>query len=103
MRNDGKNNITVFKNVIKSLAIDSAAEVDGVSVADNKLYKKGVEVEILENDKVSVRIPIVLELGFTVPKTVAAVQEQVKGEIEGATRFKVATIDVVVVSVSVPQ
>lgn len=104
MKNNVKNNILVFKSVIKSLASDAAIEIDGVTVADAKRYKKsGIEVEFLENDKVSVSLPIVIELGYTVPKTVAAVQERVKGEIENATRFKVASVNVEVVSVSVLQ
>ena len=104
MKNDGKNNIVVFKSVIKSLVSDAAIEIEGVSLADAKHYKKsGVEVEFLENDKVSVSLPIVIELGNTVPKTVAAVQERVKGEIENATRFRVASVNVEVVSVCVPQ
>ncbi|MBR4800140.1 MAG: Asp23/Gls24 family envelope stress response protein [Clostridia bacterium] len=104
MKNNGKNNIAVFKSVIKSLANDAANEVDGVSVADAKRYKKnGAEVEFLENDKVSVSVPVIIELGCTVPTTVATVQERVKGEIENATRFRVANVDVEVVSVSVVQ
>lgn len=104
MKNNGKNNIAVFKSVIKSLVSDAIVEVEGAEVADAKLAKKnGVEVEFLENDKVSVRISIVVELGYTVPTIVAAVQERVKGEIETATRFRVASIDVEVVSVSIPQ
>ena len=104
MKNNGKNNIVVFKSVIKSLVNDAIVEVEGAEVADVKLIKKnGVEVDFLENDKISVHISIVVELGYTVPTIVAAVQERVKGEIENATRFKVASIDVEVVSVSIPQ
>ena len=104
MKNNGKNNIAVFKSVIKSIVSDAIVEVEGVAVADPKRYKKnGIEVEFLENDKVSVHIPVVVELGYTVPIAVASVQEKVKGEIESATRFRVGNIDVEVVSVSVPQ
>ena len=104
MKDNGKNNILVFKNVIKSLVKDAIVEAEGAEVADQKLAKKnGVEVDFLENDKVSVHICIVVELGYTVPATVAAVQERVKGEIESATRFRVASINVEVVSVSIPQ
>lgn len=104
MKNDGKNNIAVFKSVIKSLANDAAASVEGVAIPDAKLFKKsGIEVEFLENDKVSVRLSIVIELGRTVPEAVAAVQEKIKHEIEKTTRFVVNSIDVEVVSVSVDR
>ena len=104
MKNNDKNNIAVFKSVIKSLVNDAIVEIEGASLADPKRFKKnGVEVEFLENDKVSVRVPIVIELGYTVPTTVAAVQERVKGEIENATKYRVNSVDVEVVSVSVPQ
>ena len=104
MKNNGKNNIAVFKSVIKSLAYDATTAVEGVEVADQKYFKKSsIEVEFLENDKVSVRIPIVIELGYTVPKVVATVQEKVKNEIEKTTRYIVNSIDVEVVSVSVLQ
>ena len=104
MNKNGKTNIAVFKSVIKSLAYDAAIEIDGVSIADSKHYKNnGIEVEFLENDKVAVRIPIVLELGFTVPKAVAAVQEHVIEEIENATKYRVGRVDVEVAGVSVCQ
>lgn len=104
MKNIGKNNIEVFKGVIKSLSADAIVEIDGASLADPRRFKKSViEVEFHENDKVSVRLPIVIELGFNVPTTVAAVQDKVKSEIEKTTRFIVNSIDVEVVSVSVPQ
>ena len=90
MKNIGKNNIEVFKDVIKSLSADAIVEIEGAALADPKRFKKAViEVEFLENDKVSVRLPIVIELGYTVPTIVAAVQERVKSEIEKTTRFVV--------------
>jgi len=104
MKNNGTNNIAVFKNVIKSLAADAVVEIDGADIADPKRFKKStIEVEFLENDKVSVRLPIVIELGFSVPTVAAAVQDKVKSEIEKTTRFVVNSIDVEVVSVSVVQ
>ncbi len=41
--------------------------------------------------------------GYTVPAAVAALQENVKNQIERATKYKVHTVNVHVMSVSIEQ
>lgn len=44
-----------------------------------------------------------IDLGYTVPSQVATLQEKVKNQIEGATKFKVQSVNVQVVNVNVAQ
>lgn len=101
-------NLSVFSDVIMSLASDAAAEVDGVEVLRSKDRSKrairggGVSVYFLPNDKVAVDVYVNVNFPCRVPETVAAVQQRVKEEIEGATRFRVHSVNVQVVSVLFP-
>ena len=110
-------NLSVFSDVIMSLASDAAAEVDGVEVLRSKDRSKrairkdrskrairggGVSVYFLPNDKVAVDIYVNINFPCRVPEAVAAVQQRVKEEIEGATRFRVHSVNVQVVSVLFP-
>ena len=62
----------------------------------------GVSVYFLPNDKVAVDVYVNVNFPCRVPETVAAVQQRVKEEIEGATRFRVHSVNVQVVSVLFP-
>ena len=101
-------NLSVFSDVIMSLASDAAAEVDGVEVLRSKDRSKrairggGVSVYFLPNDKVAVDVYVNVNFPCRVPEAVAAVQQRVKEEIEGATRFRVHSVNVQVVSVLFP-
>ena len=87
---------------------DAAAEVDGVEVLRSKDRSKrairggGVSVYFLPNDKVAVDVYVNVNFPCRVPEAVAAVQQRVKEEIEGATRFRVHSVNVQVVSVLFP-
>ena len=87
-------NLSVFSDVIMSLASDAAAEVDGVEVLRSKDRSKrairggGVSVYFLPNDKVAVDVYVNVNFPCRVP--------------EGATRFRVHSVNVQVVSVLFP-
>ena len=82
-------NLSVFSDVIMSLASDAAAEVEGVEVLRSRDFSK----RAIRGGGV---------YPCRVPEAVAAVQQRVKEEIEGATRFRVHSVNVQVVSVLFP-
>lgn len=101
-------NMSVFSDVIMSLASDAASDVEGIEVLrSNDKSKKcirggGVSVYFLPNDKVSIDIFVNIKLGYSVPVKVAEVQEKVKAEVESATKYRVHSVNVQVVSVIFP-
>lgn len=56
-----------------------------------------------QTKKVAVDLFVSIDLGYTVPSQVATLQEKVKNQIEGATKFKVQSVNVQVVNVNVAQ
>lgn len=102
-------NLSVFSDVIMSLASDAAAEVDGVEVLRSRDASKrairggGVSVYFLPNEKVAVDVFVNVNYPCRIPETVAAAQQHVKEEIENATRFRVHSVNVQVVSVLFPN
>lgn len=101
-------NLAVFSDVIMSLASDAASEIEGVEVLRSEGGKKksirggGVSVYFLPNEKVTVDLFVNMTGTRPIPAVVAEVQERVKTEIQGATRFRVHSINVQVVSVNFP-
>ncbi len=89
----------VLNDVIKSLVKDALQGVKGVVLASDKRSGTAVSVDILPNEKVAVDVRINIEYGYSVPSAVATLQEAIKKQIEGATRFVVNSVNVDVVGV----
>lgn len=108
MARDDRNDLSVFSDVIMTLASDAASEVEGVEVLRSGAHSKksirggGVSVYFLPNDKVTVDLFVNIHYGYRVPAAVAEVQQKVKAEIENATRFRVHSVNVQVMSVIFP-
>ncbi len=96
-------NLEVFSKVITALARDAALEVGGISLREGKRAKEAVRVSFLQNEKVQVDISVNIALGFSVPSTVATLQERVKTRIEASTKYKVNSVNVDVISVDAEQ
>ena len=100
MAKDNNKNMSVFSDVIKSLAFDAAMGVEGVIVLRGKdsfrksVREGGASVEFLPNERVNINLTVNVHFGFTVPALVAAVQEKVKAEVEGSTKYHVHSINV---------
>lgn len=92
--------LSVFSDVIKSLTLDATMGVEGAVVlrasdGQKRCIRGGnVSVEFLPNDKVTIDLNIDIHFGFTVPAVVAAVQEKIKAEVEGSTKYRVHSINV---------
>ncbi len=102
-------NLSVFSDVIMSLASDAASEIKGIEVLRSGDSSKkaigggGVSVYFLPGDKVTIDVFVNIHAGYQVPIAVAEVQEKVKAEVEETTKYRVHTVNVQVVSVIFPQ
>ncbi len=96
-------NLDTFAKVISSLASDAVGDVEGVSLPGAKKARNAVSVYFLPNEKVTVDMFVNILQGYTVPVAVAALQENVKLQIERATKYKVHAVNVHVISVSIDQ
>lgn len=98
-----KDKSSVLNEVLVSLATEAAQDVEGVYLLNSKRNCGAVSVYVLPNEKVAVDLFVSIDLGYTVPSQVATLQEKVKNQIEGATKFKVQSVNVQVVNVNVAQ
>ncbi len=107
MAKDTNKKMSVFSDVITSLAYDAASGVDGIQVLAKDGKKSfrgcGVSVYFLPNDKVTIDLFVNIQFGYLVPPTVATVQERVKAEVENSTKYQVHSVNVQVVDVIYPQ
>lgn len=97
------NNLATFGKVISSLAADTVAEVEGISLPGSKKSRNAVSVYFLPNEKVAVEFFVDIAQGYSIPTTVASLQEKVKAQIERATKYKVHAVNVHVMNVSAEQ
>lgn len=107
MAKETNKKMSVFSDVITSLAYDAASGADGIQVLakdGKKSYRGcGVSVYFLPDDKVTIDLFVNIEFGYRVPETVASVQEKVKTEVENSTKYQVHSVNVQIVDVIYPQ
>ncbi len=96
-------NLAAFGKVITSLATDAVSEVEGISLPDSKKSRGAVSAYFLPNEKVTVEIFVNILQGYAIPQTVSSLQENVKSQIERATKYKVHAVNVHVMNVSIEQ
>lgn len=103
MAKDATKVSNALSNVLVSLASEAAQDVEGICLLNSKRNKGATSVYVLPNEKVVVDLFINIEQGYSVPSTVAVLQEKVKSQIESATKFKVQSVNVQVMNVNVAQ
>lgn len=104
MANKEKDN-SMYMEVISSLASNAASNVKGVTILGSakSAYKDGkFRVYLNENDEVTIDVFIDIMHGFSVPDVAFSVQEAIKSEVEGATKYKVKQVNVQVSNVIFP-
>jgi uncharacterized alkaline shock family protein YloU len=99
--------IRIHKNVIVSIAALAASEIEGVQsigggigtgileALTNRKYPS-IKVEILRNDEVRIRIPLVIKFGYSIPDVACRVQENVRAGLEKMTNLLIKDINIVV-------
>lgn len=103
MAKDSIKNSSVLGEVLVSLATEAASDAEGICIFTSKRNRGAVSAYVLPNEKVAVDLTVNIEQGYTVPATVAALQEKVKNSIESATKFKVQSVNVQVMNVNIQQ
>lgn len=104
MAKEKNNNLKIGEDIIAALSVQAAESVEGLHVltSDGKKSfdpQKSVQVYFLTPDKVSIDIFLNAVYGYNVPEVVCQVQDKIKTDVEGATKYKVAGINVKIVNV----
>ncbi|MDD4839808.1 MAG: Asp23/Gls24 family envelope stress response protein [Clostridia bacterium] len=101
--------MSVYSDVIMSLAVDAASTIEGVEVlGSNSKAKKsirggGVSVYFLPSEKVTIDLFVNVNHGNNAPDIISRVQEKVKAEVEESTKYKVHSVNVQIVSIIFPH
>ncbi|MBU2541180.1 MAG: Asp23/Gls24 family envelope stress response protein [Candidatus Omnitrophica bacterium] len=97
--------IRIHKKVISSITTNAAKEVDGVADLGyslksfvSKLFGLNlggiIDVNIDNNNEVTISVPIIVSYGYNLPEVAAKVQENVRKMIEKSTELNIKQIDV---------
>ena len=107
MKKNSNDNLAVFSDVISSLVFNATSDVEGLEIINTSpeskkaTKKKSVIVNFLPNDKVSIDVSVAIKYGYVVPDVVSLAQEKIIQAVEAATKYKVQSVNVSVVSVIV--
>ena len=112
-RADELGNIHISEEVLAAVAAAAAAEVSGVSamaanfgseiaeLLGKKNQAKGVHI-LVEEEKITVELAVLMAYGHTIPEVGKAVQENVKNTLESITGLEIAAVNVSVAGVVFP-
>lgn len=113
-RPDEMGNIHISEEVLAVIAAAAAQEVDGVSslaggfggdladLVSGKKLNRGIEIRVAE-EKVSVRLAIIVKYGHVIPEVGRAVQDAVMSAVENTTGLDVECVNVHVAGVTFPR
>ena len=104
-------NVNISEDVIASIAAVSATEVDGVTgltsginfseiFGGKKATSKGVKVQLLGENQVSVDLFLSIRYGEVIPTIAAQIQDNVASAVESMTGLTVSAVNVHVAGVS---
>lgn len=109
--NQPSGSLKISHDVIASIAKYASTDIDGVeSVATGNTGVKGLITKanyakpikiVLSEDVVNVEIYVIVKNGVNIPDVAAAVQQNVKNEIQSMTGLAVARVDVVIAGISI--
>lgn len=94
--------VYIADDVVASISVIAAQEVEGVDSMAGGIYKKSVRVEMTE-ENVSIDLAINIKYNFSIPETCAQVQEKVKASVESMTGLSVTEVNVKIAGVSIAQ
>ena len=98
-------NIRIHKNVIASISCLAATEIEGVKgIGVNSKIDfleifgarrlSAIKVEFDKNGEIKVEVPLIVKYGFNIPEVAAAVQENVRNNLEKMTNLTVKDIHI---------
>ncbi|RKY31877.1 MAG: Asp23/Gls24 family envelope stress response protein [Candidatus Omnitrophota bacterium] len=108
LKNDNQTDlgaIKIHKNVIASIASLAATEIEGVKCIGTNLRSgimdlfgkkssSAINVEIDNNDEVSIEIPLIIKFGHNIPEVANNVQENIYRALEKMTNLTIKSINV---------
>ena len=94
--------VYIADDVVESISVIAAKEVEGVDSMAGGIYKKSVHVELTE-ENVSIDLAINIKYNHSIPETCAMVQDKVKAAVESMTGLSVLEVNVKISGVNVTQ
>ncbi len=103
--------IKISEDVIASIAVLAATEVDGVASTQGnvthdiaskigvKNKTKGVTVRFMDNTSVDIELSIIMKYGCSIPKVCKIVQEKVKTSVESMAGLNVTNVTIKIIGV----
>jgi uncharacterized alkaline shock family protein YloU len=97
--------VRIHKNVIASISVIAAAEIEGVKRVGgdfksgileliNRKSQPAIKVTIDKNDEVWIDCPLIIKYGFNVPDVANRVQENIRSALEKMTSLAVKDINI---------
>lgn len=111
-REEDLGNIHISEEVLSTIAVAAALEVEGVAglgsahagsdvaaMVNRKAWSKNVRLDV-ENDEISVGLAVVVKYGYVVPDVAKEVQETVKSAMENTSGLNVVCVNVTVAGIT---
>lgn len=93
---DQKGKVSYNAGIVSGIINLAISEIEGVSLTGGK---KGIKL-YFEKDGIYAEISVQIDAGCIVPEVAFRIQQSVKHNVEAMTKYKIAKVDVFVVSVS---
>ena len=102
---ESRDNIRIADDVIRSIAVIAAADVEGVAgiggsrpeeirrTSGARIPEKSVKMS-MDGDAVRLRLPVTVRYGCSIPEICRNVQEKVRATVENMTGYEVSVVDV---------
>ena len=110
-----KDGVQISNDVIAVIAGMASSEIDGIAGMSSGIVggiterlglkdaSKGVKIDLVDEDKISIELSIIIEVGAEIKKVVKELQQKVRTDVEKTTGLKVDSINVQVLGINVPR
>jgi len=110
-----KDGVQISNDVIAVIAGMASSEIDGIAGMSSGIVggiterlglkdaSKGVKIGLEDEDKISIELSIIIEVGAEIKKVVKELQQKVRTDVEKTTGLKVDSINVQVLGINVPR
>ena len=110
-----KDGVQISNDVIAVIAGMASSEIDGIAGMSSGIVggiterlglkdaSKGVKIDLVDEDKISIELSIIIEVGVEIKKVVKELQQKVRTDVEKTTGLKVDSINVQVLGINVPR
>lgn len=110
LEESGLGDVRIHEGVIASLARRAALTIAGVSrlagsslvdniaeiVGSRRMQARNINIQLGENNDVSIEIKVVMVFGFCIPDVAESIQKAVIEEVERTTGMNVTSVDILI-------